>query len=103
MPNNKILISFNDISTGKIWRLNSDGSLDSSFENLEFDNYVLSLCNVNYNRILVGGFFNNVIKSGISYSFQGLACLNEQGVFNDQFVLPSNFNSNVEKILIKIN
>lgn len=65
LPDGKIIIggdfsSYNSVSTGNIAKLNSDGTLDTSFNSgTGFNGYVQKMVVQSDNKILVGGYFSN--------------------------------------------
>lgn len=96
----KILIggdfsSFNGTIRNRIARLNSDGSIDSTFNiGTGFNQKVSSIRILQNGKILVGGYFtsyNGVLKAGI-------VRLNVDGTIDNTFNIGSGFNKGVHKI-----
>ncbi len=95
----KILIggnfsSVNGIKANSLVRLNSDGTIDSSFmhDNLNIDGEVYTIKVVN-ESILIGGYFKQVSDGVVT---QGLAKLNMDGSMNKVY---SELNSNVLSVV----
>ncbi len=84
-PDGKILVggefaTFNETGQGKITRLNSDGSLDTTF-NPNADGTVYSIVRQADGKILIGGAFTNV--GGLTRN--GIARLNADGSVDGNF------------------
>ena len=88
-PDGKILIAggfsiFNGVNINNFARLNSDGTLDTSFNNVLGtgpDSFVSSIALQSDGKILLGGFFNNF--NGVSS--RGLVRLNANGTRDASF------------------
>ena len=87
--------SFNDFDAPGIVRLNTDGSVDISFDvGAGFDSDVLSLAVDSENRILAGGWFDTV--DGVTSI--GLTRLNNDGSIDDTFIRNMSGNANFRDI-----
>ena len=95
-----IFSSYNEIPSNNIIRLNSDGSIDSSFVyGSGFVGFVYTIQIQIDGKILVGGNFSSY--DGISSNF--IIRLNSDGSVDNTFVTESGFNSVVVTMLIKDN
>jgi uncharacterized delta-60 repeat protein len=96
-PNGQILIAgnfdnFNGTPRSSIARLNSNGSLDLSFNSsTQFDSAILSLASQPDGRIVVGGAFNNVNNSQRAH----VARLTANGFEDASFQLTGGFSGDV--------
>jgi len=101
---NKILVggyfnSYNGTGANYIIRLNSDGSIDSSFVyGSGFDNLVNIITTQSDNKILVGGYFNSYNGTGANYIIR----LNSDGSVDSSFVYGDGFNTFVQTIATKV-
>jgi len=87
--------SFNDFVAPALVRLNTDGSVDTSFDvGTGFNSDVLSLAVDSENRILVGGWFNTV--DGVTSI--GLVRLNNDGSIDNTFMRNTSGNGNFRDI-----
>lgn len=99
---NKILVggyfsNFNGASVNNFTRLNSDGSMDSSFNTgTGTSNYVLSIAIQSDNKILIGGGF--YVYNGMPIT--QLARINQNGSLDSSFTPGSGPNAPVFSILI---
>jgi uncharacterized delta-60 repeat protein len=102
-PDGKILVGgnftqYNGTARNRIVRLNTDGSLDTSFSiGTGFNASVFSIVVQPDNKILVGGSFTQY--SGSSRS--KLVRLNSTGVVDTTFANPSTINNNVYQIALQ--
>ena len=103
-PNGMILVggnfdNFNNSPRSSIARLNSNGSLDSSFNaGTQFDSAILSLVTTPDARIIVGGAFNSVNGTARNH----VARLNADGSQDNSFVLGSGFTGDeVYKVVLE--
>jgi uncharacterized delta-60 repeat protein len=100
-PDGKILVagfftSFNGESTGRIVRLNADGSRDNSFNiGVGFDNYARVIHRLSDGRILVGGAFT----SYQSLPFARIIRLLADGSVDQSFNPGAGFDGEVERII----
>ncbi len=91
-------VTVNGISRSGVARLNSDGSLDSSFSpGLGADNFVRTVALQPDGKILIGGWFNTV--NGVSRNF--IARLNDDGSLDTSFDPGSGPNNWVESVAIQ--
>jgi uncharacterized delta-60 repeat protein len=99
----KILIcgvfsSFNDVSRNRFARLNSDGSLDLSFNpGSGLDNSVSTVLLQNDGKIIIGGFFNSY--NGIT--IRKIARLNTDASLDTTFNPGTSANQNIDNSLIQ--
>lgn len=102
-PDNKILIggyfsSIFGISRGNIARLNSDGTLDTTFAfNSGFESQVNEIKYLSNNTVLVGGNFTLYNNLSVKY----FASLDSIGSIDSSFYLGSSFDNFVECIFIQ--
>jgi uncharacterized delta-60 repeat protein len=100
LPDGKILIggqlsSFNGVTTLTIGRLNSDGSLDTSFNTSSgANNGIFEIRPLNDGKILVGGTFTTMKGS----TYNRFARLNSDGTLDTTFNIGTGFSSSVRKI-----
>jgi len=91
--------AYNGVTQNRIARLNSDGSLDTSFVTGDgFNDTVLSIVPQADGKIIVGGFFNEY--NGTSTG-RGIARLNPNGSLDTSFVTGTSFNSGVYSIVLQ--
>ena len=91
-------ITVNGISRSGIARLNSDGSLDSSFSpGLGADNFVRTIALQPDGKVLIGGWFNTV--NGVTRNY--IARLNADGTLDTSFNPGSGPNNWVESVAIQ--
>ena len=89
--------SYNGTSANKIIRLNSDGSIDTSFiYGTGFDNDVTSIAIQSDGKILVGGYF---------FTYNGtfanrIIRLNSDGSVDTSFVIGTGFDSDVDSTIV---
>ena len=101
---NKILIggefrSYKSIEYNRIIRLNTDGSVDNTFNiGTGFDNIVNIITIQNDNKILIGGFFT--IYKGVSK--KRIIRLNTDGNIDNTFNIGDGFNQHINTIVIQI-
>ena len=94
-PDGKILVggnftSYSGVSSNYIIRLNTDGSIDSSFNiGTGFDNPVNAVTLQSDGKILVGGYFTSY--SGVSYN--EIIRLNTDGSIDTSFVIGTGFDT----------
>jgi uncharacterized delta-60 repeat protein len=87
-----IFTSYSGVSRNRIIRLNTDGSVDTSFViGTGFDNFIFSIELQSDGKILVGGFFTSY--SGVSRN--RIIRLNTDGSIDNSFVIGTGFNSTV--------
>jgi uncharacterized delta-60 repeat protein len=97
-PDGKILIggsfnSLNDVKRNKIARLNTDGSLDETFDPGKFvDSNMLSIALQPDGKILVGGVF--------TYNKAGLMRLNSDGTLDENFKKGDEYDGYIKSILL---
>jgi len=102
-PDGKILVggqftSYSGVTRNRIIRLNTDGSIDTSFViGTGFGGTVLSIQLQPDGKILVGGEFSSY--SGVSSS--RIIRLNTDGSFDNSFVVGTGFNNNVNTIQLR--
>jgi len=102
--NGKIIISgnftsYNGISQNRIARLNTDGSLDASFNTGSgADNFLNAIAIQSDGKILVGGTF---FTSFNGTSQNGIARLNSDGSLDTSFTIGTGGNSGVESIALQ--
>ena len=90
--------SYNGTPASKIIRLNSDGSVDTSFvTGTGFDNDVTSISIQTDGKILVGGFFTDY--NGIPANY--IIRLNSDGSVDTSFVYGTGFNNSVESLVVQ--
>jgi uncharacterized delta-60 repeat protein len=100
-PDGRIIIcgnftQFAGLSRNRIARLNSDGSLDTSFNpGTGFDNAALSLAMLPGDKLLVGGYFKNYNGKGR----EGLVRVNTDGSLDTSF--DPDFFGVVDKLLLQ--
>ena len=93
--------TYSGVSANYIIRLNTDGTIDNTFDNGSgFNNHVYTLAIQSDGKILVGGHFSQY--SGVSIGF-GIIRLNTDGSIDNTFVTGSGFNGNVYSIAIQSN
>lgn len=96
-PDGKILIggsfsSYNGTPANKIIRLNSDGTVDETFDSgTGFDEVVWTISVQSDGKILVGGFFSQY--NGIPYN--RLIRLNSDGSVDNSFTIGTGFNNTI--------
>jgi uncharacterized delta-60 repeat protein len=96
-PDGKILIgglfsSYNGTPANKIIRLNSDGTVDGTFNSgTGFDQIVFTISVQSDGKILVGGFFSQY--NGVSYN--RLIRLNSNGSIDNSFTIGTGFNNTI--------
>jgi uncharacterized delta-60 repeat protein len=96
-PDGKILIgglfsSYNGTPANKIIRLNSDGTVDGTFNSgTGFDQIVFTISVQSDGKILVGGFFSQY--NGVSYN--RLIRLNSDGSIDNTFTIGTGFNNTI--------
>jgi uncharacterized delta-60 repeat protein len=96
-PDGKILIggifsSYNGTPANKIIRLNSDGTVDETFDSgTGFDEVVWTISVQSDGKILVGGFFSQY--NGVSYN--RLIRLNSDGSIDNSFTIGTGFNNTI--------
>jgi uncharacterized delta-60 repeat protein len=101
--NNQILIggnfdNFNGMPRSSIARLNSNGTLDSSFNNsTQFDSAVLSLAIQPDGRIVVGGAFKSVNGAARNHVVR----LNANGTLDNSFTLIGSSSGEIYKVLLQ--
>jgi uncharacterized delta-60 repeat protein len=89
---------YNGTGANRIIRLNSDGSVDSSFVyGSGFNDYVLTIAIQSDGKILVGGYFANYNGTGANYIIR----LNSDGSVDSSFVYGSGFGGPVRTIAIQ--
>jgi uncharacterized delta-60 repeat protein len=99
-PDGKILVggnftTYKGLTQTRIVRLNTDGSLDSTFDvGTGFNTLVLSLLTQSDGKILVGGNFSTY--KGLTQNF--IARLNIDGSLDSTFNIGTGFNSTVFEI-----
>lgn len=99
----KIIISgdfttYNGISRNRIARLNSDGSLDTTFDpGAAANNRIIPISIQSNGKIIIGGSFTTI--NGITRN--SLARLNSDGSLDTSFDLGTGFNSSPESIAIQ--
>ena len=95
--------SYNGTITNKIVRLNSDGTIDNTFNdnNLGYHNSYTSSVNVikvrNNGKIIVGGAFT----ASLGITSRGLILLNTNGSYDSTFNVGFGFNSAVESSVVQ--
>jgi uncharacterized delta-60 repeat protein len=92
--------SYNGVSVGRIVRLNTDGSLDTSFiSGSGFNDTVLTIDVQSTGRIIVGGKFTTYNGINIGRSLCGL---NSSGVIDSPFqsILPTLLNARINTICV---
>ncbi|MDD5648888.1 MAG: hypothetical protein PHF86_00480 [Candidatus Nanoarchaeia archaeon] len=100
---NKILVgggfyTYDGSNNNYIIRLNSDGTVDSSFNvGAGFDNEVYSITLQSDNKILVGGNFTSYDTS----SFNRIIRLNSDGTIDSSFNIGSGFNGQIYSITVQ--
>ena len=106
-PDGKILVggSFTTVGSGattyqRVVRLNTDGTIDTSFRNPAFNNSVNALAVQSDGKIVVGGGFTSVNSNTNTYTYNRAARLNADGSLDTSFADP-NFNTLVNAILVK--
>lgn len=102
-PNGKILVggasnSYNGVTTGRIVRLNSDGSRDGTFDaGLGFGSSTYPIIIQPDGKILVGGFFSTF--NGVSTG--RIIRLNADGTRDNTFSIGTGFNNGVYSLLLQ--
>lgn len=102
-PDNKVLVAgrfvkYNGVSSNYIARLNTDGSLDNSFNiGTGFDSDTQTVTLQSDGKILVGGWFSSY--NGVSKNY--IVRLNSDGTLDNTFNIGTGFNSGVDKILVQ--
>lgn len=90
--------SYNGQSVGRIVRLNSDGTVDNTFNAGAGANKIINAtCILPNGKIVIGGYFTDY--SGTSCG--RIARLNSDGTYDNTFSTSSGFNSNVNDIVIQ--
>lgn len=90
--------SFNGTARNKITRLNTDGTLDTSFEpGSGFNNPVSSLTVQSDGKILVGGSFSSYNGTSINH----FARINLDGTLDTSFGSGTSFNNNVTSVAVQ--
>jgi uncharacterized delta-60 repeat protein len=93
-----VFTSYSGVSSNRIIRLNTDGSVDNSFViGTGFTNDVLSIVLQSDGKILVGGFF--ISYSGVSRNY--IIRLNTDGSVDNSFVIGTGFNNTVRTIQLQ--
>ena len=104
-PNGKILIGgnftlYNGVSSNRIARLNTDGTLDSIFTpGVGANNTIKTIALQSDGKILIGGNFTNY--NGVSRNC--LARLNSDGTLDSSFIVGSGANGIINTIAISAN
>ena len=101
-PDGKILVGgdftvYNGVSAYKLIRLNSNGSVDSSFSIGNFDSYVNVIELQSDGKILVGGYFTSY--SSITQNY--ITRLNTDGTLDTTFQIGVGFNDEVYTIALQ--
>jgi uncharacterized delta-60 repeat protein len=102
-PDGKIIVggffsSYSGVSINRIIRLNTDGSIDTSFViGTGFDSTILSIELQSDGKILVGGQFTSY--SGVSSN--SIIRLNTDGSIDTSFVIGTGFDSTVDTIVLQ--
>jgi len=102
-PDGKILVggvftTFNGVTANRIARLNSDGTLDTSFNiGTGFDNTVQSMLILPNGKIVVGGNFT--LFNGTTAN--RIVGLNANGTLDTEFVTGTGFDNNVYMYLLR--
>ena len=90
-----------DHSVGYIARLNTDGTLDSTFSpGTGFDNSIYSLAIQSDGKVLMGGYFTSY-NDGSDHSVGGIARLNTDGTLDSTFSPGTGFDHIVNSLLIQ--
>jgi uncharacterized delta-60 repeat protein len=90
--------SFNSASSNRVARINTDGTLDTSFSfNAQLNNAVNSLAMQADQKIVVGGIFTNV--SGVASN--RIARLNSDGTRDTAFSIGSGFNNTITRVVVQ--
>lgn len=103
-PDGKILIggsfsSYNGTPVNKIIRLNSDGTVDGTFNSgTGFDETVFAISIQSDGKILVGGFFSEY--DGVPYN--RLIRLNSDGSVDNSFTIGTGFNNTIFDIVQQV-
>jgi uncharacterized delta-60 repeat protein len=93
-----IFTSYSGVSSNRIIRLNTNGSIDNTFViGTGFNNAIETISLQSDGKILVGGFFTSY--SGVSSS--GIIRLNTNGSVDNSFVIGTGFNSIVFAITLQ--
>ncbi len=94
--------AYDGTSSNQIIRLNSDGSVDTSFVvGTGFNGYVYSIAIQSDGKILIGGEFSSY--SGTSLGNGGLVRLNSDGSRDTSFNIGTGFNRSVNSISLQSN
>lgn len=88
---------FNGAWRGRAARLNSDGSLDNSFNGLGADSIVNSVAFQSDGKILIGGQFTDYKGAGRNH----VARVNSDGTLDTSFVVDNGANGDVTSIVIQ--
>jgi uncharacterized delta-60 repeat protein len=102
-PDGKILVGgrfteYSGVSSNYIIRLNSDGSIDSSFDiGTGFNSFVSTIALQTDGKILVGGEYNEY--SGVSSNY--IIRLNSDGSIDSSFDIGTGFNASVSTIALQ--
>jgi uncharacterized delta-60 repeat protein len=98
LPSGKILVA-GDMGTPEMYRLNSDGSLDSTFNvgGSGFDNYINSMIIQQDEKIVVAGGFNNY--NGIAANY--IVRLNADGSIDSTFSSGDGFDQQVWSVAVQ--
>ena len=93
-------ITYNDVSSNRIVRLNTDGSIDTSFViGSGFNNRVQAITVQPDGKILLGGLFTSYNGTAVNRIIR----LNTNGSIDGTFVYGTGFNSDVEQIRVQSN
>lgn len=94
--------AYNGTPANQIIRLNSDGSVDTSFvTGTGFNGDVFSIAIQSDGKILIGGDYNSY--SGTALGFGGLVRLNSDGSIDTSFNIGTGFNQPVKSISLQSN
>jgi uncharacterized delta-60 repeat protein len=93
-----LFTSYNGTTVNHLCRLNTDGTLDASFDiGTGFNNPVYSIALLPNGKILAGGGFTSF--NGVARNY--IVCLNGDGSFNSNFNLGSGFDWIVHQIVVQ--
>ena len=104
LPNGKVMASgnftsFDGVTANRIIRLNSDGTIDTSFSaGTGFNNITLALVSTNDSKIVVGGLFSSY--NGDVVTRNRIIRLNSDGTIDNSLVTGTGFNSVTTSIVI---
>jgi len=83
-------------------RLNVDGTFDTTFDitdgSVGLDNSIKTIHVLSNGKIIVGGEFTQIIRSGITYNYSNIIMFNTDGSINTSFNVGTGFNDTVETI-----